>query len=89
VSEAGKNEALEATLEEVPAEDGASEPEADPAEDFASKPERKQSDLLLRLGTAAVLIPFVLWIIALGSWPYIGVVMSFGLIAQYEFYNMI
>jgi len=64
-------------------------PESTAAEDFANKPERKKSDLALRLGTAAVLIPLVLWVIALGGWPYIAVVMTFGLIAQYEFYNMI
>lgn len=58
-------------------------------EDFANKPERKQSDLLLRLGTAAVLIPLVLWVIALGGWPYMLIVLTFGLIAQFEFYNMI
>lgn len=67
---------------------GASGP-PDPEEDFANKPERKQSDLVLRLGTAAVLIPFVLYIIVRGGWPYIAVVMSFGLLAQFEFYNMI
>ena len=71
--------------EEVEAEAPATTPE----EDFANKPERKKSDLALRLGTAAVLIPFVLYIIAIGGLAYTAVVMTFGLIAQYEFYNMI
>ncbi len=93
MSEASDREAVEATeageTGSAPATEAAEAPAADPAEDFANKPERKQSDLLLRLGTAAVLIPFVLWIIAVGGWPYIAVVMTFGLIAQFEFYNMI
>ena len=55
----------------------------DPAEDFANKPSRKQSDLALRLATAAVLIPLVLWIIAVGGWLFVLTVVTFGLIAQF------
>jgi phosphatidate cytidylyltransferase len=87
VSEAGEREALETTSADTPDAASASQDEA--AEDFASKPERKKSDLALRLGTAAVLIPLVVYVIALGGWPYISVVIVFGLIAQFEFYNMI
>ncbi len=95
MSEASDREAVEAaeaqttpSTEGDPATVEAAEVE-DATEEFANRPERKQSDLLLRLGTAAVLIPTVLWIIVIGGWPFIGVVMLFGLIAQYEFYNMI
>lgn len=59
------------------------------SEDFANKPERHRNDLALRLGTAVVLIPLVLWVIALGGWPFMLTVLTFGLIAQFEFYNMI
>lgn len=95
MSEAGDREAVHSVVGEEPDATalGPEEPEAasdgDETVDFANKPERKKSDLALRLGTAAVLIPFVLWIISVGGWPFTGVVMLFGLIAQFEFYNMI
>ncbi len=42
-----------------------------------------------RVLTAAVLIPTVLWIIALGGIPYLLTVMAFALLGQREFYRLI
>jgi phosphatidate cytidylyltransferase len=53
------------------------------------KPPRAASELVQRLLTAAVLIPFVTWIIVLGGIPYLLTVMAFALLAQREFYRLI
>ncbi len=47
------------------------------------------SDLAQRLATAVILIPFVLWVIARGGLIHLAVVMSFGMLAQREFYELI
>ena len=49
----------------------------------------RRSDLLTRLGTAAVLIPAVLWTIVRGGLVYLAVVIGIGLLAQREFYGLI
>lgn len=49
----------------------------------------RRKDLLTRLATAAVLIPFVLWAIAQGGLVYLGIVLVIGLLAQHEFYGLI
>ncbi len=48
-----------------------------------------RSDLGLRLITAAVLIPAVIYIIAQGGYLYLATVLAFGLLAQSEFYRLI
>jgi phosphatidate cytidylyltransferase len=61
-----------------------------PATPAPEEPAKKQrSDLGLRLITAAFLIPVVIWVIVYGSYPYVAVVLAFGLLAQYEFYRLI
>ena len=48
------------------------------------------SELTRRLFTAVILIPAVLYVIAVGdAWLYVGVVALFSLIAQREFYGLI
>ncbi|MCH7869240.1 MAG: phosphatidate cytidylyltransferase [Myxococcales bacterium] len=47
------------------------------------------SELSMRLVTAAILIPFVLYVIYLGGWLYLAVVATFGVLAQREFYGLI
>jgi len=58
------------------------------AEATRKKAERRK-DLLKRLASSAVLIPFVLWTIAQGGLFYLGVVIVIGLLAQHEFYGLI
>ena len=53
------------------------------------KPPRASSELTRRLLTAAVLIPLVLWIIAVGGIPYLVTVLAFAMLAQREFYRLI
>ncbi len=55
----------------------------------AKEPVKERSDLPARVGTAAVLVPVVLWVIFHGGLPYLGVVLAFGLLAQHEFYKLI
>ena len=74
----------------TPAADGGPEPfHALPADPIVETPKKETSELTRRLLTAAVLIPLVLWIIALGGIPYLITVMVFALIAQREFYRLI
>lgn len=47
------------------------------------------SELLLRVGTAAVLIPLALYAIYLGGWLYVAVVAGFSVISQREFYGLL
>ena len=85
--------------------EGASQPDSDPrpllseargsedparaaAEEAAKKASRRK-DLLTRLGTAAILIPFVIWAIFQGGLVYLGIVIGIGLLAQHEFYGLI
>jgi len=58
-------------------------------EDSAAKRAAQRADLLTRLATAAVLIPFVAWAIARGGLVYLGIVIAIGLLAQHEFYGLI
>ena len=70
----------------------ASEPEPADEEDPAAASEKKASrrrDLIVRLGTSAVLIPFILWTVAQGGLFYLAVVLAIGLAAQHEFYGLI
>ncbi len=49
----------------------------------------RRRDLLVRLGTSAVLIPFIIWTIVQGGLFYLAVVVAIGLAAQHEFYGLI
>ena len=49
----------------------------------------RRRDLLVRLGTSAVLIPFIIWTIVQGGLFYLAVVVVIGLAAQHEFYGLI
>jgi phosphatidate cytidylyltransferase len=64
---------------------------ADSAEAVAASDAKsgRRSDLMLRLASSVVLIPFVLWTIAQGGLFYLGVVIAIGLVAQHEFYGLI
>jgi phosphatidate cytidylyltransferase len=65
-------------------------PTPDPAPDPQElRRAARRKDLLTRLATAAVLIPFVLWTIAQGGLFYLAVVIGIGLLAQHEFYGLI
>ncbi|HEB91036.1 MAG TPA: hypothetical protein ENI85_15790 [Deltaproteobacteria bacterium] len=59
------------------------------ADEAEARKAARRKDLLSRLATAAVLIPFVLWTIAQGGLFYLAVVMGIGLLAQQEFYGLI
>jgi phosphatidate cytidylyltransferase len=50
---------------------------------------RALNDLTLRLITAAVLVPLVIWVCWAGGWPYVGVVTAFILLGLNEFYGLI
>ena len=70
------------------AKDG-SPPPTEGSEAAEGKKAARRKDLLTRLATAAVLIPFVLWAIAQGGLIYLGIVIAIGLMAQHEFYGLI
>jgi phosphatidate cytidylyltransferase len=53
------------------------------------EPARKRSDLGLRLATAAVLVPSVIWVIVNGGLLYLAVVVGFVLLGLREFYGLI
>ncbi len=46
-------------------------------------------NLTLRLFTATLLVPPVIWVCWAGGWTYVGVVMAFSLLALNEFYGLI
>jgi len=48
----------------------------------------RRADLVTRLWTAAVLIPFILWVIAHGGLAYLASVIAIGVLAQKEFYGL-
>lgn len=54
-----------------------------------SPPKKRLGDLGSRLLTAAVLIPPVVYVIAVGGYPYLLTVLVFGVLAQREFYKLI
>ncbi len=58
-------------------------------EEGEAKKAARRVDLVTRLATAAVLIPFVLWAIAQGGLIYLAIVIAIGMIAQREFYGLI
>lgn len=64
-----------------------------PAADAQAQAEKRaasrRQDLITRLGTAAVLIPYVLWVIFHGGLAYLASVIVIGLLAQKEFYGLI
>ena len=68
---------------------GVTEGTPDAETEAAAKKADRRNDLMKRLASSAVLIPFVLWTIAQGGLFYLGVVMVIGALAQYEFYGMI
>ncbi|MBW1882790.1 MAG: phosphatidate cytidylyltransferase [Deltaproteobacteria bacterium] len=80
-----EEDAVSATPDSVDAASEASEAEA-------SSPARRPfwtHDLAQRLATAAILIPFAIWAIAVGGLFHLAVVMCFGMLAQREFYELI
>ncbi len=81
----------EESLAGSPARTDASEPlHPLPPTPLAESGEKKEkSDLALRLFTAVILIPLVLYVIVLGGLAFLGTVLAFGLLAQAEFYRMI
>jgi phosphatidate cytidylyltransferase len=68
---------------------GITEGTPDAETEAAAKKADRRKDLMKRLASSAVLIPFVLWTIAQGGLFYLGVVMVIGALAQHEFYGMI
>ncbi len=53
------------------------------------KKKSRSSELTLRIVTAVFLIPLVLYVIYLGGWIYLAVVIAFTVIAQREFYGLL
>jgi phosphatidate cytidylyltransferase len=74
-------------MTEVPQVEGVHPLPATPIPDSA--PGRRLGDLASRLLTALVLVPLVAYVIVIGGYPYLAVVLAFGLLAQREFYRLI
>ncbi len=53
------------------------------------RPGWRPSNLTLRLITAAVLVPLVVWVCYAGGWLYVAVIITFNCIAINEFYSFI
>jgi phosphatidate cytidylyltransferase len=83
------SEGLTEVQDEMKPEAGSIDPASDPATKAADKKAERRKDLMMRLGSSAVLIPFVLWTIAQGGLFYLGVVVVIGILAQHEFYGLI
>ena len=60
-----------------------------PATPASPAPPREKNDLPARLATAAVLVPLVIWLVALGGLPYLAAVMGFVVLGQLELYRLI
>lgn len=60
-----------------------------PATPLPEKKESKASELVLRLLSAAILIPLVLYVTYIGGLAYLGLVIAFIVIAQREFYGLL
>jgi phosphatidate cytidylyltransferase len=60
-----------------------------PATPLPPEPEQKRSNLSLRLMTAAILVPTILWVIATGGLVYLAVVVGIVLLGLREFYSLI
>ena len=65
------------------------EPTTDAAREADESKAGRRTDLIKRLVSSAVLIPFVLWTIAQGGLFYLAVVIVIGIQAQHEFYGLI
>jgi phosphatidate cytidylyltransferase len=52
-------------------------------------PRWRPSNLTLRLLTASVLVPSVVWVCWAGGWPYVATVIFFAVLGAHEFYNFI
>jgi phosphatidate cytidylyltransferase len=61
----------------------------DPAAEATAKQAAWRKDLMTRLATAAILIPFVIWAVFRGGVIYLGIVIGIGMLAQREFYGLI
>ena len=87
----GSTEIQDGTESEVGVADPSTDVAAEATENEASKKKRaeRNRDLMKRLASSAVLIPFVLWTIAQGGLFYLGVVIVIGILAQHEFYGLI
>jgi phosphatidate cytidylyltransferase len=83
------SEGLTEVQDEMKPEAGSIDPASDPATKAADKKAERRKELMMRLGSSAVLIPFVLWTIAQGGLFYLGVVVVIGILAQHEFYGLI
>jgi phosphatidate cytidylyltransferase len=60
-----------------------------PATPIATPVSKKRSDLMVRLLSAAVLVPAVAYLIVLGGLPYLATVVVIILLGQREFYRLI
>jgi len=65
------------------------EPAKGTALDANEKKAELRKDLMKRLASSVVLIPFVLWTIVQGGLFYLAVVIGIGILAQHEFYGLI
>jgi phosphatidate cytidylyltransferase len=86
--EVGADASADADAEAVSADGVAADTDESP-EAIAAKKASRRKDLMLRLGSSAVLIPFILWTVAQGGLFYLAVVIAIGLLAQHEFYGLI
>ena len=77
----------------VPTRDAANGPPGaihpQPPTPIAPPAARKRSDLVVRLLSAAVLVPAVIYLIVLGGLPYLATVVVIILLGQREFYRLI
>ncbi len=82
-------EGLTEVQDETKPEAGLVDPTPEATAQSADKKADRRKDLMKRLASSAVLIPFVLWTIAQGGLFYLGVVVVIGILAQHEFYGLI
>lgn len=75
------DDGVESAIDEAEATEAATE--------VARKKAEGRKDLMWRLVSSAVLIPFVTWTIVQGGLFYLAVVIVIGLLAQHEFYGLI
>jgi len=83
------SEGLTEAQDETKPGSGRVDSSSDPAARAADKKAERRKELMMRLASSAVLIPFVLWTIARGGLFYLGVVVVIGILAQHEFYGLI
>jgi phosphatidate cytidylyltransferase len=58
------------------------------AETVPAAPESKRRNLVLRLVSAFGLLPFIIWLIWLGGWPFAGLLAAVSGLATHEIYAM-